>query len=97
MPGLSDLKQHPPSVGGTLDAIRERMKSIQAAAAVPHTITSPSNGTLVQSRQLTLSGELGLSGMLPSADMEDKSLSGLQARMERLKSGGGLELEISQR
>ncbi|XP_047149304.1 protein MOR1 [Vigna umbellata] len=83
---------------GTLDAIRERMKSMQLAAAagstesggrhltsandnlnhgvppsqIPHTVEHV--GT-----ENTLHG-----GVLP---MDEKALSGLQARMERLKSG----------
>lgn len=77
-------------MGGTLDAIRERMKSIQAAATGAGNPNVSGNGTL-SSRS---SGELVLPGGLPS---EDKALSGLQARMERLKTGGGLEFEITQR
>jgi cytoskeleton-associated protein 5 len=50
---------------GTLDAIRERMKSIQAAANNSENGNTPS-------------------GVLP---LDEKALSGLQARMERLKSG----------
>jgi cytoskeleton-associated protein 5 len=81
-------------VPGTLDAIRERMKNIQAAAAgkVPNS-AQYSNGSLqavVSSRSLDVasmesvsSGEMGQH----PAPHEDKALSGLQARMERLKSG----------
>ncbi|XP_057949966.1 protein MOR1 isoform X2 [Malania oleifera] len=109
----SELRQHlgdqknerfPSGVSsGTLDAIRERMKSIQLASA----------GGNVDSgnRPLTfINGNLssfGLSSQVPQAadhagmenpvqgggvlPMDDKALSGLQARMERLKSGGTLE------
>ncbi|KAI3456298.1 hypothetical protein Pfo_012961 [Paulownia fortunei] len=76
---------------GTLDAIRERMKSIQLAAAavnpesrsrpliqvngnVNHPSVAEGHGT----------GNRMQSGILP---MDEKALSGLQARMERLKSG----------
>lgn len=70
---------------GTLDAIRERMKTIQLAA----TTGNPESGN----RPL-MHGDDNLShdgtdnamqsGVLP---MDEKALSGLQARMERLKSG----------
>ncbi|KAK9267215.1 hypothetical protein L1049_009635 [Liquidambar formosana] len=103
----SDLRQHwgdqrnerfPSGVtSGTLDAIRERMKSIQLAAAAGN----PDSG----SRPLMyMNGNLshGLSSQIPHASdragadnpvqggvlpMDEKALSGLQARMERLKSG----------
>lgn len=104
---------------GTLDAIRERMKSIQlsassghpdsgnraaaAAAALymngaPHhgQVVLPNNGasdnhplttmtatTTTNSSMETPLGQ-GQGGVLP---MDEKALSGLQARMERLKSG----------
>ncbi|KAG0602469.1 hypothetical protein M758_10G016500 [Ceratodon purpureus] len=87
--GFDDLKPHNQAMGGTLDAIRERMKSIQAGTTgttVTHSTTFSSNGTMSHSRSSS-SGSLG----------EDKALSGLQARMERLKAGGGLEYEITQR
>ena len=64
------------------------MKSIQAGATGTtgtHSTNFPSNGTKSHSRS-------------SSTDMgEDRALSGLQARMERLKAGGGLEYEITQR
>ncbi|XP_058079545.1 protein MOR1-like [Magnolia sinica] len=81
---------------GTLDAIRERMKSIQAAAAAGNTERSrpltSMNGNIVQRLQSQLphgldhvNPEPGLqTGVLP---MNEMALSGLQARMERLKSG----------
>jgi cytoskeleton-associated protein 5 len=81
--GFGDLKPHNQAMGGTLDAIRERMKSIQAGATTGTTNFS-SNGSHSRSSS---SGDVG----------EDKALSGLQARMERLKAGGGLEYEITQR
>lgn len=81
---------------GTLDAIRERMKTIQLAAAASGNpdsgnraalymnaaaaqgqITSSSDHTNVDNNAVQL-------GVLP---MDEKALSGLQARMERLKSG----------
>ncbi|EEF28119.1 microtubule associated protein xmap215, putative [Ricinus communis] len=82
---------------GTLDAIRERMKSMQLAAAAGN----PDSGN----RPLTIVNDNlsnGLSGQVPRAPdsvgfenpvqggvlpMDEKALSGLQARMERLKSG----------
>ncbi|CAM6101171.1 unnamed protein product [Calypogeia fissa] len=75
----------PESQGGTLNAIRERMRNIQAAAA-------GSTGSYS-------SYSVGSSDLVPrnfaSIDLEhhqvesvsDKALSGLQARMERLKMG----------
>ncbi|KAJ4702810.1 protein MOR1 [Melia azedarach] len=81
---------------GTLDAIRERMKSMQLAAAAgnPDSGSRPlinmnentNNGLSSQSRISDRSGvENPAQGtVLP---MDEKALSGLQARMERLKSG----------
>lgn len=82
---------------GTLDAIRERMKSIQLAAAAgnPDSGNRPLtyvNGNFPQglSSQIPHSSDRTSvenplqSGVLP---MDEKALSGLQARMERLKSG----------
>ncbi|KZV45890.1 hypothetical protein F511_32448 [Dorcoceras hygrometricum] len=82
-----------PSVtNGTLDAIRERMKSIQLAAAQVN--PEPRNRPLVQVNGNNVGHPYGVeghsannpthSGILP---MDEKALSGLQARMERLKSG----------
>lgn len=82
---------------GTLDAIRERMKSMQLAAAAgnPDSGSRPlmsvnenlNNGLSGQTPHM--SDGVGMentvqSGVLP---MDEKALSGLQARMERLKSG----------
>ncbi|XP_028125682.1 protein MOR1-like isoform X2 [Camellia sinensis] len=80
---------------GTLDAIRERMKSIQLAAASGNQDSgnrplTHMNGNLAHS--LSNSHALDCdnaenpiqSGVLP---MDEKALSGLQARMQRLKSG----------
>lgn len=82
---------------GTLDAIRERMKSMQLAASAGN----PDPG----SRPLTTVNDNlnnGFSGQAPRGSdsvsmenpvqggvlpMDEKALSGLQARMERLKSG----------
>ncbi|TKY51634.1 MOR1 protein [Spatholobus suberectus] len=84
---------------GTLDAIRERMKSMQLAAAAGST---DSVGRLLTSANDNLNHGIPPShiphapehvgtenalhggGVLP---MDEKALSGLQARMERLKSG----------
>ncbi|GER25405.1 microtubule organiziation 1 family protein [Striga asiatica] len=76
---------------GTLDAIRERMKSIQLAAAGVNSesrarplvqINGNVNHPSVAEEQSANSHMQG--GILP---MDEKALSGLQARMERLKSG----------
>ncbi|GKV26713.1 hypothetical protein SLEP1_g35961 [Rubroshorea leprosula] len=81
---------------GTLDAIRERMKSMQLAAASGN---MDSGHRPMMSMNDTLN--YGLSGQSRTADhpvvenpvqggvlpMDEKALSGLQARMERLKSG----------
>ncbi|GAB4826923.1 Protein MICROTUBULE ORGANIZATION 1 [Ancistrocladus abbreviatus] len=79
---------------GTLDAIRERMKSIQLAAAAgnPDSGTRPLmpvNGNFSHNNLQHASDHAGAenpvhAGVLP---MDEKALSGLQARMERLKSG----------
>ncbi|KAK8551075.1 hypothetical protein V6N13_119565 [Hibiscus sabdariffa] len=87
---------------GTLDAIRERMKSMQLAAAggnIDEYATRPSmsvNDNLnagLTSQSRASDPHPGMEnpthgGVLP---MDEKALSGLQARMERLKSGGALE------
>ncbi|MQM08157.1 hypothetical protein Taro_041011 [Colocasia esculenta] len=81
---------------GTLDAIRERMRSIQAAAAAENMegINRPmiymngnmNHGLPVQNQMAPSDVERPVhSNVLP---MDEKALSGLQARMERLKSGG---------
>ncbi|CAL9199780.1 unnamed protein product [Musa hybrid cultivar] len=73
---------------GTLDAIRERMKSIQAAAAAGSLDGSARplahiNGNVLHGERVD--GETPTqTNILP---MDEKALSGLQARMERLKSG----------
>ncbi|MCD7457741.1 Protein MICROTUBULE ORGANIZATION 1 [Datura stramonium] len=81
---------------GTLEAIRERMKSISLATTagnvdpinrplmsmngnLGHVVSNQAPGTEHSSVENTLQ-----SGVLP---MDEKALSGLQARMERLKSG----------
>lgn len=81
---------------GTLDAIRERMKSMQLAAAAgnPEAGTKPlinindnlNHGLASLNRSSDHPGaENAVQGaVLP---MDEKALSGLQARMERLKSG----------
>lgn len=75
---------------GTLDALRERMKSIQAAAV-------GGNFDVAQTRPLSsmngnalhggarVDGEPQTQSNIPP--MDERALSGLQARMERLKSG----------
>lgn len=82
---------------GTLDAIRERMKSIQLATAGGNHDSGNRplmyvNGGLSHgiASQLTHASDRAVvenpvqGGVLP---MDEKALSGLQARMERLKSG----------
>lgn len=82
---------------GTLDAIRERMKSIQLATAGGNHDSGNRplmyvNGSLSHgiASQLTHASDRAVvenpvqGGVLP---MDEKALSGLQARMERLKSG----------
>ena len=77
---------------GTLDAIRERMKSMQLAAAagnpdqetrsfmyVNDNVNQSLSGQIPRASEIPLQG-----GVLP---MDERALSGLQARMERLKSG----------
>ncbi|XP_055805496.1 protein MOR1 [Solanum dulcamara] len=81
---------------GTLEAIRERMKSISLATTtgnadpsnrplmsmngnISHVVSNHAPGTEHSSVENTIQ-----SGVLP---MDEKALSGLQARMERLKSG----------
>ncbi|KAK6267582.1 hypothetical protein QUC31_011742 [Theobroma cacao] len=81
---------------GTLDAIRERMKSMQLAAAAGNidygtrplmSVNDSLNlGLSTQTRPLDHPAieNPAQGGVLP---MDEKALSGLQARMERLKSG----------
>lgn len=77
---------------GTLDAIRERMKNMQLAAANPDAGTRPlmpMNGNVTHNPAQHGSDDITAenpvhSGVLP---MDEKALSGLQARMQRLKSG----------
>lgn len=84
---------------GTLDAIRERMKNIQAAAAGNFTNTtfgSYTNGTVSTFSRSSAARSVNTPSVEPTSQgvgvvpMEDKALSGLQARMERLKTGGAL-------
>lgn len=59
------------------------MKSIQAGAA---------GATVTHSTNYSLNGSIPLARTSSSGEMgEDKALSGLQARMERLKAGGVME------
>ncbi|KAG9440986.1 hypothetical protein H6P81_016840 [Aristolochia fimbriata] len=109
----SDMRQHPmtedrddrfPSATavttGTLDAIRERMRSIQAAAAAGNTDGGNrpgpfGNGSMMQPLSHGIaatdatdnSGSENISMQTTILPMDEKALSGLQARMERLKSG----------
>ncbi|KAG0539891.1 hypothetical protein BDA96_03G361300 [Sorghum bicolor] len=75
---------------GTLDALRERMKSIQAAAighfdgAQARPLASM-NGSNMLHGGARLDGEPQQQSNIPP--MDERALSGLQARMERLKSG----------
>ncbi|KAM3352113.1 hypothetical protein ACQJBY_023785 [Aegilops geniculata] len=75
---------------GTLDALRERMKSIQAAAvggnfdvAQTRPLSSMNGNTLHGGARVD--GEPQTQSNIPP--MDERALSGLQARMERLKSG----------
>ncbi|GAB4831233.1 Protein MICROTUBULE ORGANIZATION 1 [Ancistrocladus abbreviatus] len=94
-PGDQRSDRFPSGVtSGTLDAIRERMKSIQLAAAAGNTDSGtrplmPVNGNFTHNQLQHASEHTGAenpmhTGILP---MDEKALSGLQARMERLKSG----------
>ncbi|KAK9681891.1 hypothetical protein RND81_10G035200 [Saponaria officinalis] len=78
---------------GTLDAIRERMKSIQLGAGTNADTGSrpltPMNGNMAHNQAQNVSDDSGVenpghNGVLP---MDEKALSGLQARMQRLKTG----------
>ena len=80
---------------GTLDAIRERMRSIQAAAAestenlsrpLTHVNGSTNQGPPGQ-QQLNTRSDMEPQGQPNILPLDEKALSGLQARMERLKSG----------
>ncbi|XP_072993641.1 protein MOR1-like isoform X1 [Typha latifolia] len=77
-----------PAMAGTLDAIRERMKSIQAAASVGHMDgavrpLADNNSNLLHGMD-NVDEPQSQTNVLP---MDERALSGLQARMERLKSG----------
>ncbi|XP_068640507.1 protein MOR1-like isoform X2 [Aristolochia californica] len=88
---------------GTLDAIRERMKSIQAAAAAGNADGESrpvafGNGSTLQPLPHGIAGQVAPQATDNSVlehhpvqttilPMDEKALSGLQARMERLKSG----------
>lgn len=83
---------------GTLDAIRERMKSMQLAAAAGSTESGTRPLTSVNDNfnhglphsQIPLASEhVGAENTLQGGvhPVDEKALSGLQARMERLKSG----------
>uniref|UniRef100_A0ACD5W2B5 Uncharacterized protein n=1 Tax=Avena sativa TaxID=4498 RepID=A0ACD5W2B5_AVESA len=66
------------SSAGTLDALRERMKSIQTRPL------ASMNGNMLHGGA-RLDGEPQTQSNIPP--MDERALSGLQARMERLKSG----------
>lgn len=81
---------------GTLDAIRERMKSMQLAAAggnldsgVRPLVNLNDNLNQGFSNQTRPSDHPGVENPVQGTvlPMDEKALSGLQARMERLKSG----------
>ncbi|KAL2612993.1 hypothetical protein R1flu_024685 [Riccia fluitans] len=84
----SESHVHSAAAGGTLSAIRERMKSIQAAAAVntgSGNYSIPSVGSVEPlSHRIQPSADVE---QRPRESIPDKALSGLQARMERLKNG----------
>ncbi|XP_076948805.1 protein MOR1-like [Bidens hawaiensis] len=96
IPGQPDVERFPSGVSsGTLDAIRERMKSIQlASAGNPEPVNRPMmpmNASHEDHAAGQPTDDVSAvnpnpvhSGVLP---MDEKALSGLQARMERLKSG----------
>jgi cytoskeleton-associated protein 5 len=82
---------------GTLDAIRERMRSMQIAAAAGNpdagsrplmsmndSLNHGFSSQIPHASDRTGAENTVQSGVLP---MDEKALSGLQARMERLKSG----------
>ncbi|GBG84830.1 hypothetical protein CBR_g39205 [Chara braunii] len=85
------------TTSGTLDSLRERMRNIQAAVA-----GSPSAFAAVNERLHTMSAvhangavshsaAVHSSGHVPAdAGPEEISVSGLQARMQRLKSGASM-------
>ncbi|CAH2059231.1 unnamed protein product [Thlaspi arvense] len=86
---------------GTLDAIRERMRSMQLASSgtlepgskpMMPTHDNVSNDNMSMNQQPTISpSQMGPEAPHPVVlPMDEKALSGLQARMERLK-GGSLE------
>lgn len=76
---------------GTLDAIRERMKSIQAAASAGS--LDVGMGTMgsvdgnMHASQTQVHDEAEQPTQASISPMDEKALSGLQARMQRLKSG----------
>lgn len=79
---------------GTLDAIRERMRSIQLAAASGNldsgnkpTFYTNGNVPYGHTPNTTENSSMDDSGQAGVRPMDEKALSGLQARMERLKSG----------
>lgn len=85
---------NPGVMTGTLDAIRERMKNMQLASSEPVSKPlMPTNDNLSMNQQSVPPSQMGQETVhthpvvLP---MDEKALSGLQARMERLK-GGSLE------
>lgn len=80
--------------GGTLDAIRERMRSIQLAAASGNLDSGNkppfyTNGNVPYGQNPNTTDNLSMddAGQAGVRPMDEKALSGLQARMERLKSG----------
>ena len=81
---------------GTLDALRERMKSIQAAA-IGHFDGAQARPLASMNGSNMVHGGTRLDGEPPQQrsnipPMDERALSGLQARMERLKSGS-MELQ----
>ncbi|KAK8936155.1 Protein MOR1 [Platanthera zijinensis] len=83
---ISRFSSAPAISTGTLDAIRERMKSIQAAAVAGNTEAGVRPLIAVNGNMHHVAEHAG--GDLPAVlPMDEKALSGLQARMERLKNG----------
>ncbi|VVB02220.1 unnamed protein product [Arabis nemorensis] len=83
---------------GTLDAIRERMRTMQLASSGSLESVSkpllPTNENISMNQQTIPPSQMEPENSQPHPmvlPMDEKALSGLQARMERLKGGGSLE------
>ncbi|CAI0393666.1 unnamed protein product [Linum tenue] len=80
-----------PVTTGTLDAIRERMKSMQLAATGGSMNDNVNNNNSLAAAQVAPRAAEHVDAENPAHGgihpMDEKALSGLQARMERLRSG----------